>query len=59
MQPLLFLLAQSLEAELLRQNEFLKAENDLLRKRVPKKQIFIKPDELNRLAFSVHVQRRS
>ena len=35
-QPLLFLFAQSSEADLRRQNEFLKAENEMHRKRVPK-----------------------
>ncbi len=48
-QPLLFMLAGSTEDQLIRQIEFLKAENDLLRKRVPKKRIFLKPDERARL----------
>jgi len=41
-QPLLFLLARSTEAGLRRQNEFLKAENEMLRCRVPKKHIVLK-----------------
>ncbi len=48
-QPLLFLLARSTEAGLRRQNEFLKAENEMLRCRVPKKRIFLKPQERERL----------
>ena len=44
-QPLLFMLAGCQQDQLIRQIEFLKAENELLRKRVPKKQIFLNPDE--------------
>lgn len=48
-QPLLFLLARCTRHELIRQIEFLKAENEILRKRVPKKHIVLKPDERDRL----------
>ncbi len=48
-QPLLFLLARCTRNELIRQIEFLKAENEILRKRVPKKRIVLKPDERDRL----------
>ena len=48
-QPLLFLLARSTADDLQKQVEFLKAENELLRKRVPKKRIFLKADERSRL----------
>ena len=44
-QPLLFMLAGSTEDQLIRQIEFLKAENEMLRKRVPKKRIFLEPAE--------------
>lgn len=47
--PLLFLLASSSEEELRHQIEFLKAENEMLRKRVPKKKIFLDNDERERL----------
>jgi Integrase core domain len=40
-QPLLFMLAGSTEDQLIRQIEFLKAENEILRKRIPKKRIFL------------------
>lgn len=46
--PLLFLLARS-TADDLQKIEFLKAENELLRKRVPRKRIFLKADERSRL----------
>ena len=47
--PLLFLLAGSNEQQLRRQIEFLKAENEMLRKRVPKERIFLTKEERNRL----------
>lgn len=47
--PLLFLLAASSEDELRHQIEFLKAECEMLRKRVPKKKIFLDNDERERL----------
>ena len=48
-QPLLFLLARSTHEQLARQIEFLKTENEILRKRVPKKKIYLKADEKARL----------
>lgn len=48
-QPLLFLLARSTEHELRRQIEFLKAENEVPRKRVPKQRIFLTKAERERL----------
>jgi putative transposase len=48
-QPLLFLLAYSTEKHLRKQIEFLKTENEMLRKRVPRKRIFLTGDELNLL----------
>jgi putative transposase len=48
-QPLLFLLARSTCDELQKQVEFLKAENELLWKRVPRQRIFLKPNERVRL----------
>ena len=44
-QPLLFLLARSTADDLQRQVEYLRAENEMLRKRVPKKRIFLRADE--------------
>jgi hypothetical protein len=44
-QPLLFLIARSTADDLQKQVEYLKAENEMLRKRVPKKRIFLKADE--------------
>jgi putative transposase len=47
--PLLFLLAQSTSDDLQKQIEFLKAENELLRRRVPNQRIFLKADERARM----------
>jgi len=47
--PFLFCLARCTENELRRQIEFLKAENEMLRRRVPKKRIFFKQEEKQRL----------
>jgi putative transposase len=44
-QPLLFLIARSASDQLQKQVEFLKAENELLRKRVPRERIILKADE--------------
>src|SRR3972149_5482553 len=48
-QPLLFFLACCTENELRRQIEFHKAENEMLRKRVPKQRIFLTNGERERL----------
>ncbi|MEX0643474.1 MAG: integrase core domain-containing protein [Pirellulales bacterium] len=48
-QQLLFLLARSTADDLQKQVEFLKAENEMLRKRVPKKHIFLTSDERAKL----------
>ncbi len=47
-QPLLFFLARCSRNQLIRQIEFLKAENEMLRKRVPKK-----PDEVRELVLKI------
>jgi len=44
-QPLLFFLARCTEHELRRQVEFFKAENEMLRERVPKQRIFLRREE--------------
>ena len=44
-QSLLFLLARSTPDQLQKQVELLKAENEMLRRRVPKQRIFLKADE--------------
>jgi putative transposase len=48
-QPLLFFLARCSRNELIRQIEFLQAENQILRKRLPKRRIRITLDEQKRL----------
>lgn len=48
-QPLLFILARCSRNQLIRQIEFLKAENEILRKRVPQRKIILKPDERQRI----------
>ena len=48
-QPLLFLLARCTRNELVRQIEWLKTENEMLRKRIDKKRIFLSQEEKARL----------
>ena len=48
-QPLLFLLARSTADDLQKQVEYLKAENEMLRKRIAKKRIFLQADERAKL----------
>lgn len=49
LQPLLFFLAKCTRNQLIRQNEWLKVENEMLRERVPKKRIFLTSEEKERL----------
>ena len=49
LSPLFFLLAKSSEHQLRCQIDFLKAENEMLRTRVPKKRIILKEHERERL----------
>jgi len=44
-QPLLFFLARCTDNDLRKQIEFLKVENEMLRKRIPKKRIFLNEHE--------------
>ena len=48
-QPLLFMLAKCTRNELIRQIQFLKAENEMLRKRIPARCIYLKDEERSRL----------
>jgi len=48
-QPLLFLFARSSRNQLIRQIEFLKAENEMLRKRVPRQKTTLSHEERARL----------
>jgi putative transposase len=48
-QPLPFLLARCSRNELVRHIEFLKAENEILRNRIPKKKITLNHEERARL----------
>ena len=48
-QPLLFVLSRCSRNQLIRQIEFLKAENEMLRKRVPLQKIALQPDKRARL----------
>jgi len=47
--PFQFYLARCTENELRKQIEFLKIENEMLRRRVPKKRIFLKREDRERL----------
>jgi putative transposase len=48
-QPLLFMLARCTRHELIRHIQFLKAENEVLRKRLDKRHVVLKPEEKKQL----------
>lgn len=48
-QPLLFILARSSRNQLIRQIEFLKTENETLRRRIKKKHLVLRPEKSRRL----------
>ena len=48
-QPLLFMLARCTRNELIRQIQYLKAENDILRARLNRQYIKVRPEERKRL----------
>src|SRR5262245_12397796 len=48
-QPLLFFLARCSRNELIRQIEFLRVENQMLRKRIPTRHVVLNPEERARI----------